>query len=126
MRLKILSLIVLLIGIVMGIILVKQSQDIRSKAANSSDYDSCYSQCLADRGLHLNEGNEQCNKQCGEPAGECNFDSDCKPPRRCQNNQCIGNSSVGGVGEKLKQLKQCQRNSGSQSILSCFMSSLYR
>ena len=46
MKLKILGLIILLVGIFVGIILVKQSQNVRSKAANNSDYDSCLSDCL--------------------------------------------------------------------------------
>ena len=85
----------------MGIILVKQSQNIRSRAADFDDYDSCLTFCLENSGLTTdlsNPASEGCKKFCRQqyPSGSdgCNSDSDCKSPRTCQNNHCIGNPNT--------------------------------
>lgn len=114
-------------GIVAGILLVRQSQDIREMASG----DECSpegSQCIANRclgycGLSAGAGT---TLVCIDAADDCppNYivtDGDCKPPRYLQNGRCIGNSGRGGSVSQYINKNKCKTDDDCAQGKHCFM-----
>ena len=78
-------------------------------SASDKDHDKCTKSFESDTGC------DSTNLEAGSGTGsaECNSDSDCKSPRKCQNHECIGNP-----GEPI--LKKCQSDSDCQSKETCY------
>ena len=91
----ILGLLVLVGGLGAGIVLVRQQQDIREKAAISEPCNVCIGgKCIKDASPpDCSASLNQCNNPggtCGStPKPQCTSDSNCKSPLVCQNGKCV-------------------------------------
>ena len=136
---KLLGVIVLLAGIFIALILVKQSQNVNSSAAGRAGElppcgDGLDCNYLADG--HVAGGTDcrgsantnysccssgQRRDQTQNPSAARCVDDGCKPPRHMQNGNCIGNP---GVGEKLLRYagkNRCQSDSDCSFGKHCLM-----
>ncbi|HLD92347.1 MAG TPA: hypothetical protein VI795_03025 [Patescibacteria group bacterium] len=129
---KLIGLILLVIGIICGILLVKQSQDVREKAANdnrctykgqqcnTSDPDCpgyCYEGLNGD--LHCHVPAHYPGGRCWISGVTCNNDEHCLNGRKCQNGKCIGNPNKGALVKQYLDENKCKTDNDCKSGYFC-------
>ncbi|HLD92512.1 MAG TPA: hypothetical protein VI795_03920 [Patescibacteria group bacterium] len=115
---KIAGLIILVVGIVAGIVLIQQSQDIRERASDClSDGSSCTANGCPGLCGPCTDG--LC---CADIADDCPaIDKGCKPPRYLQNGKCIGSPGKGILVGQYISKNKCKTDDDCAEGKHCLM-----
>jgi hypothetical protein len=130
---KLLGLVILTAGVVAGILLVRQSQDIREKAGNhfedctyvgqlcSSITSGCPGHCRKNSvgTLYCSIPASQPNGSCTISGVDCETDVHCLNGRKCQNGKCVGNPNKGTLVKQYIDENKCKTDSDCKSGYFC-------